>query len=128
MSPKTPAGYRPDITQSREVPGSGSIMASWDRIMKSRGLDQASETEAAMQEQFDEWAKEQVRQGLPVSATEFNKYLTASAAYALHQGKGGKTQADAIARASGGKRAPAPRSTRDINIQTRPPNQQIYRP
>jgi len=114
--PRTPAGFRSDLTVDRMLPGTGAVMSAWDRILKSRGLDYGRENEAAMQKRFNEWAEEQIKRGLPVNATEFNKYLAASAAYALHQGRGGQTQANQTARAFGGKNAPFPKTIKDFGM------------
>jgi hypothetical protein len=83
------------------IPGSESMMSSYDRIMGEFGLDAKKEQEQAQRKivkDFMENASRGMVQGkgkfgkvFKPTAQGFNEYLAADAAYNLHQGEGGRT-------------------------------------
>jgi hypothetical protein len=90
------------------IPGSESIMSSYDRIMGEMGLDAQEEQEDAQRKilkDFMEKAQSGQVQGkgkyskkFAPTAQGFNEYILADAAYNLHQGEGGKSYDERIAK------------------------------
>jgi hypothetical protein len=111
--------YRPDLTQQHSIPGSSQMMSSYDRMLKSKGFDQEKEEQEEASKAFDKWATNQSQMGGPVNATEFKKYQTALAAWNLHQGPGGKSYAEKVSKAFGGRGAiEAPKTSFDIDLRS----------
>ena len=88
------------------IPGSEGITSMYDKIIKKSGYDPEKETEDIMQASFNKFmenAKAGRIQGsgkyakkFAPTAMGFNEYLTADAAYNLHQGQGGRMQDEQI--------------------------------
>lgn len=86
-------------TQSQEIPGSESLMSSYDKIVGEAGFDLRKEQEENQRKIFNDFMKNarmgkvqgrgKFSQVFPPTATGFNDFLTADAAYQLHQGPGG---------------------------------------
>jgi hypothetical protein len=95
------------------IPGSEAITSSYDRIMGEFGLDpqaEADENSRKIMRDFMEKAQQGKIQGkgkfagkFAPTAQGFQEYLTADAAYNLHQGEGGKSYYDKIKNIDWGK-------------------------
>jgi hypothetical protein len=90
------------------IPGSEAMMSSYDRIMGEFGLDpqvEADENSRKIMKDFMEKANKKIPQGkgkfskiFAPTAAGFNEYILADAAYNLHQGEGGKSYDERIAK------------------------------
>ena len=95
------------------IPGTEGIMDSYSKIMGEAGLNPEKEQEDAQRKAFNDFmvnARGGQFQGqgkfakrYPASATGFQTYLADQTAYQLHQGKGGRSEAEKLEKADWSK-------------------------
>ena len=100
------------ISRAR-IPGTEGIMGSYSKIIGEAGLDPLKEQEDAQRKAFNDFmvnARGGKIQGqgsfskrYPASATGFQTYLADQTAYQLHQGKGGRSEAEKLEKADWSK-------------------------
>ena len=96
-----------------KIPGTEGIMDSYSKIMGEAGLNPDKEQEDAQRKAFNDFmvnARGGQFQGqgkfsrrYPASATGFQTYLADQTAYQLHQGKGGRSEAEKLEKADWSK-------------------------
>jgi hypothetical protein len=97
-------GFTPQGLSESYMPNSESITSAYSKIMGDRGYDPQQELEDVAKKNFDDFMQRARRgevQGrgayskkFAPTAMGFTDYLAADAAYNLHQGRGGKAEAD----------------------------------
>jgi hypothetical protein len=106
-------GFTPQALSETYMPGSGSMANSYSKIMGEQGLDPLKEQEDEQRKilnSFMEKARRGEVQGsgayskkFAPTAQGFAAFMGADAAYNLHQGMGGKAEADKLANANWSK-------------------------
>jgi hypothetical protein len=105
--------FRPDLMQRNVIPGSGAVMSAYDKIMAEKGFDREKYALDVARKNYEEWQKNNPGKG----PADFERFIVKSAAWSLHQGPGGKAEAEKLSKAfGGGGKVLAPKREEDINL------------